>query len=137
MTTEQPSKIDSTPNAMLPSSSSPQQFNLELDRPRNVTPHLETLIQPARTGEHVVDNLNVSIPSPQISAELHVTLKEPLQKQQLSECLMCHKVIDPSSISFEQRLIDDKDFCRKCWDEIMFEVQEEDVPLPFLAIVAD
>ncbi|AIC14930.1 hypothetical protein [Nitrososphaera viennensis] len=31
---------------------------------------------------------------------------------------MCCNAIHSASLSFEQRLIDDKDFCRKCWDEI-------------------
>jgi hypothetical protein len=32
---------------------------------------------------------------------------------------MCEDLIDRNSTSFEQRLIDDSDFCRRCWDEIM------------------
>ncbi|AIF84136.1 hypothetical protein NTE_02080 [Candidatus Nitrososphaera evergladensis SR1] len=34
-------------------------------------------------------------------------------------CVMCHDAISPASLSFEQRLVNDKDFCRKCWDEII------------------
>lgn len=34
-------------------------------------------------------------------------------------CVICGDFIDAASLSFEQRLIRDQDFCRKCWDEIM------------------
>jgi hypothetical protein len=34
-------------------------------------------------------------------------------------CVECDSPIDPNSLSFEQRLIDDQDFCRRCFDEIM------------------
>lgn len=36
-----------------------------------------------------------------------------------SVCVVCDNFIDAASLSFEQRLVGDQDFCRKCWDEIM------------------
>lgn len=41
---------------------------------------------------------------------------------------MCGGVINSSSLSFEQRLIGDEDFCRTCWNGIMYEEHDE-VPL--------
>ncbi|MEO9363985.1 MAG: hypothetical protein ABI348_08805 [Nitrososphaera sp.] len=32
--------------------------------------------------------------------------------------MMCNNTINQKSLSFEQRLVDDKDFCRECWDKI-------------------
>lgn len=34
-------------------------------------------------------------------------------------CLDCGAPIDPNSLSFEQKLVGDTDFCRQCWDRIM------------------
>lgn len=48
---------------------------------------------------------------------------------------MCHRKIEPERLSFEQRLIDDMDFCRECWDGIM-SAQEEEVLLPVLSVAA-
>jgi hypothetical protein len=51
-----------------------------------------------------------------------------------TDCVMCHRKIDPECLSFEQRLIDDRDFCRECWDDIMFGEHAEEVPLPVLVV---
>lgn len=48
-------------------------------------------------------------------------------------CVMCNGVIDTQSPSFEQRLVDDRDFCRTCWDDMMFG-KESEVPLPVLVL---
>ena len=49
------------------------------------------------------------------------------------ECVVCGNIVDPISLSFERRLIEDKEFCRKCWDKIMEEVYPEEIPLPIAA----
>lgn len=46
----------------------------------------------------------------------------------LRYCIQCHNPIVVESQSFEQRLIGDEDFCRKCWDYV---VSEEDIPVTF------
>lgn len=38
------------------------------------------------------------------------------------ECIQCNGLIDPDFSSFEQNLIRDEHFCRKCFDEIMKEI---------------
>lgn len=35
------------------------------------------------------------------------------------ECIECNGLINPDFASFEQNLIRDEHFCRKCFDEIM------------------
>jgi hypothetical protein len=47
---------------------------------------------------------------------------------------MCDGPIDTPSLSFEQRLVDDRDFCRASWDELMY--GEEEVTLPSLVVEA-
>lgn len=54
----------------------------------------------------------------------------------MKTCVMCNNFINPEELTFEQRLIDDKDFCRKCWEEMANEVNEEAVPIPRLAIAS-
>jgi hypothetical protein len=34
-------------------------------------------------------------------------------------CCTCHRPIDLRNLSLEQRIVDDHDFCRHCFDEIM------------------
>lgn len=43
----------------------------------------------------------------------------------MKHCVECGSPVDANSLSFEQRLIDDQDFCRRCFDEIM---SDEDMP---------
>ncbi len=38
------------------------------------------------------------------------------------ECVQCNGLINPDFSSFEQNLIRDEHFCRKCFDEIMKDV---------------
>ncbi len=40
----------------------------------------------------------------------------------MRNCTQCGDPISEESFSFEQRLIDDHNFCRKCFDEIMLDV---------------
>jgi len=52
---------------------------------------------------------------------------------QLAECKQCVECgidIDIDNLSFEQKLIEDEDFCRRCWDRVMDET--DDVRLPSL-----
>ena len=49
-------------------------------------------------------------------------------------CVICNGPIDASSLSFEQLLVNDKDFCRTCWDEILY--SEEEPSLPSLIVEA-
>ena len=37
----------------------------------------------------------------------------------VSYCVECDTPIDENSMSFEQRLIGDESFCRRCFDRIM------------------
>lgn len=37
----------------------------------------------------------------------------------VSFCVMCLDEFDPSDITFEQRLVRDDSFCKRCWTEIM------------------
>lgn len=48
------------------------------------------------------------------------------------KCAECGIDIDVDNLSFEQRLIVDRDFFRKCWDSVMDET--EDVRLPSLTL---
>jgi hypothetical protein len=41
--------------------------------------------------------------------------------QMLNICLECHNTYDLNDLSLDQRLIDDNDFCDKCWKEFMIE----------------
>jgi hypothetical protein len=40
-------------------------------------------------------------------------------------CVNCNEIYELNKITFEQRLIDDKDFCGKCWTMIMAETEDE------------
>jgi hypothetical protein len=40
-------------------------------------------------------------------------------------CVQCGHPIDHTNLTFEQRLIDDKDFCIRCWNEIMNDNTDE------------
>jgi len=35
----------------------------------------------------------------------------------MKDCIQCLNPINAETLSFEQRLIDDQDFCRKCFEE--------------------
>lgn len=49
-------------------------------------------------------------------------------------CVTCSQPIDFLSLSFEQRIIDDQDFCRRCFDEIMTGSYDSDVDYEKLAL---
>ena len=42
-------------------------------------------------------------------------------------CVLCGDKVDSRARSFEQALVDDKDFCLVCWTEIMNEEYEPPV----------
>lgn len=48
-------------------------------------------------------------------------------------CIECNTPISDDLLSFEQRLIDDHDFCRACFEEIMNE-NNYDVSIPLLKV---
>ena len=48
------------------------------------------------------------------------------------KCVECGIDIDVDSLSFEQRLIEDEDFCRGCWDRVMDDT--DDIRLPSLTL---
>ena len=48
-------------------------------------------------------------------------------------CISCNLPIDLANLSFEQRLIEDKEFCRGCFDEILND-NNYDVRVPLLKI---
>jgi hypothetical protein len=66
-------------------------------------------------------------------ALLDKRVKQVVSNVETEKCVVCRNVIDPASLSFEQRLIEDKDFCRKCWDAVM-EVRPEEIRLPVLIV---
>ncbi len=46
----------------------------------------------------------------------------------MQACVMCSSSFDLSERVFEQRLIDDMDFCPRCWQDIMtMEYESESV----------
>lgn len=49
----------------------------------------------------------------------------------ISKCIVCNVPIDETILSFEQRLIDDKEFCRRCFDEIIDD-NNYDIRVPLL-----
>ena len=54
------------------------------------------------------------------------------QAAESKKCVECGIDIDVDYLSFEQKLIEDEDFCRRCWDRVMDET--DDVRLPSLTI---
>lgn len=48
-------------------------------------------------------------------------------------CINCRGPISQISLSFEQKLIEDEDFCRRCWDDIMNGSYDEVGVVPSLA----
>ena len=40
-------------------------------------------------------------------------------------CVECSEPINPNSLSFEQKLIEDQDWCGKCWARIMTDSFDE------------
>ena len=65
-----------------------------------------------------------------MSLAVHETASE--QRAECKKCVECGINIDKGSLSFEQKLIEDEDFCRRCWDRVMDET--DDVRLPSLTI---
>ncbi len=45
---------------------------------------------------------------------------------------MCGGAIDVSTLTFEQRLVNDEDFCRTCWNDIMYHEYEGEISVPRL-----
>jgi hypothetical protein len=37
----------------------------------------------------------------------------------MRKCVKCDEPINPGSLTFEQKLVDDTDWCAKCWAHIM------------------
>ena len=52
------------------------------------------------------------------------------QLEECKKCVECGIRIDMDNLSFEQKLIEDEDFCRRCWDRVMDDT--DDVRLPSL-----
>jgi len=44
-----------------------------------------------------------------------------------SSCVMCLDEFDPSDVTFEQRLVEDDSFCKRCWTEIMKDEYDSDL----------
>ncbi len=40
---------------------------------------------------------------------------------------MCLDEFDPSDVTFEQRLVEDDSFCKRCWTEIMKDEYDSDL----------
>ena len=57
---------------------------------------------------------------------------EPLSEQRTEDkkCVECGIDIDIDNLPFEQKLIEDEDFCRRCWDRVVDDT--DDVRLPSL-----
>ena len=47
-----------------------------------------------------------------------------------AKCVECRIDIDATNLSFEQKLVKDEDFCRRCWDRVMDDT--DDIRLPSL-----
>jgi hypothetical protein len=43
----------------------------------------------------------------------------------MRKCVECSEPINPNSLSFEQKLIEDQDWCGKCWARIMTDSFDE------------
>ena len=52
------------------------------------------------------------------------------QAAESKKCVECGIDIDIDNLSFEQKLIEDENFCRRCWDRVMDDT--DDVRLPSL-----
>lgn len=48
-----------------------------------------------------------------------------LVKEEKCICINCNQAYDIGTITFEQRLINDKDFCAVCWSLFMTEMEDE------------
>ncbi len=48
-------------------------------------------------------------------------------------CINCRGAISQISLSFEQKLIEDEDFCRRWWDDVMNGSYDEVAVIPSLA----
>ncbi|HEY7507945.1 MAG TPA: hypothetical protein VH677_02355 [Nitrososphaera sp.] len=51
-------------------------------------------------------------------------------------CVLCGGTIDNSALTFEQKLVNDEDFCRACWNDIMHQEYEGEIPLPHLFLAS-
>ena len=52
-----------------------------------------------------------------------------------NRCLICGVDIDSKATIFEQRLIEDKDFCGKCFSDILNDSDGETIVLPRLTVL--
>lgn len=52
-----------------------------------------------------------------------------------NQCLICGANIDSKATTFEQRLIRDRDFCGKCFSDIMNDSDGETIVLPRLTVL--
>ncbi|HEX7033251.1 MAG TPA: hypothetical protein VF172_09650 [Nitrososphaera sp.] len=49
-------------------------------------------------------------------------------------CVMCLYEFDPSDVTFEQRLVEDDSFCRRCWTEIMKGEYDNDLEFSLMEV---
>ena len=63
---------------------------------------------------------------------MSIAMPENVKKQavECKKCVECGIDIDVDNLSFEQKLVEDEDFCRRCWDRVMDD--SNDVRLPSL-----
>lgn len=52
----------------------------------------------------------------------------------MTSCVMCLQEFDPSNTTFEQRLVKDESFCKKCWTGIMNEGYDSDLEFNLMEI---
>jgi hypothetical protein len=43
----------------------------------------------------------------------------------MRKCVECYEPINPDSLTFEQKLVEDTDWCSKCWTRIMTDSFDE------------
>jgi hypothetical protein len=60
---------------------------------------------------------------------LIVNMQEPAQAVAINLCIQCSGEIDPSSFSFEMRLVSVDNFCRRCWDGV---ISDKDIDIQYL-----
>ena len=61
--------------------------------------------------------------------ETEIMNEEQVQVQsQWKRCVECGISIDVDTLSFEQKLIEDEDFCRRCWDGVMDDTEDAQLP---------
>ena len=71
----------------------------------------------SKKSKLLVASLGTVIPS--WAPQIHNIKKSVLYTQYMQICVMCNDSFDPQSLTLEQKIIEDGDFCTRCWTELM------------------